>query len=146
MNDPQFEKYRPLLMGLMDGELRPDEAAEVNDALTRSSALRDEYERLREADKALNAVSFIEPADAVARSLWKSPYHRFARQSGVLFLAGGYGLLLLDALYRFAVSDEPVLPRFATGAILIGIVMLVITFAAERASAYKADPYKDIER
>ena len=46
MNE-DLNEYRPLLMGLMDGELTPEEAAKVNDALIRSAVLRDEYEKLR---------------------------------------------------------------------------------------------------
>ncbi len=57
---PDIEKTRPLLMGLIDGELIPEEAAEVNQALIRSQALRDEYERLRETSQRLEAISMLD--------------------------------------------------------------------------------------
>ncbi|MEN9021273.1 MAG: hypothetical protein ABF370_12265, partial [Verrucomicrobiales bacterium] len=75
---PDLEKLRPLLMGLIDGELTPEEAAEVQRALIRSQALQDEYEQLRETSNHLEAISMLEPGDHVANRLWKNPYHRMA--------------------------------------------------------------------
>ena len=80
MKDKDIEKYRPLLMGLMDGELSPEEAAEVNEALTRSAALRDEYEMILASAGKLESLSMVEPADEIARRIWRSPYHRLARK------------------------------------------------------------------
>ena len=39
--DPDPEKFRPLLAGLLDGELSAEEAAEVNDAMIKSAELRE---------------------------------------------------------------------------------------------------------
>lgn len=146
MNEDELNKYRPLLMGLLDGELTPEEAADVNEALIRSRQLRDEYEAFQESDSKLNGVSFIEPTDVVAKRLWKSPYHRFARQAGIWFLIGGYAFLLLYSLLQATWSDGPFVTRFGVGAILLGIVVLLITFITERIQTHKADPYKEIER
>ena len=145
--EPDLEKLRPLLSGLLDGELPPQEAAEVNDALTRSAALREEYEQLCSMDEKLKHLSMIEPADEVAERIWNSPYHRLARDAGVWLIVGGYLALLAYGLYAIATADDgPVLPRIATFAIFGGIAMLLITLIRERVTTHKTDPYKDIKR
>ena len=42
------ERYRHLLVGLLDRELDPKESAEVNEHLMRCPECREEYEKLRE--------------------------------------------------------------------------------------------------
>ena len=144
---PEFEKYRPLLTGLLDGELEAEEAAEVNDALIRSAELREEYERLCQADEKLRSMSAIEPGDEVIRRLWKSPYHRVALDAGVWLIVIGYLVMIGFGLFEFArASGEPTLPKFATFAIVGGALMLLITLVRERIATHKTDPYKDIER
>ena len=63
--DIDLDKYRPLLMGLMDGELSPEEAADVNEALTRSSLLREEYEKLRETIQSLRQVFRVDVEEII---------------------------------------------------------------------------------
>lgn len=59
--------------GLLDGELSPDEARQVNQHLTRCAACRDEYEQLCETSGKLAAISFQEPEDAVLAQVGKPP-------------------------------------------------------------------------
>ncbi len=143
---PDIEKTRPLLMGLIDGELIPEEAAEVNQALIRSQALRDEYERLRETSQRLEAISMLEPAGHVTRELWKSPYHRLARDGGVWLIIGGYILLVGYGLFEWLTSNEPAIPRIGVAAILLGAFMLLITLLRERGRRSAVDPYQEIQR
>lgn len=145
--EPDIEKLRPLLSGLLDGELDPHEAAEVNNALTRSASLRADYERLCSMDEELKHLSMIEPADRIAQRMWSSPYHRLARDAGIWLIVGGYLALLCYGLFALATADEgPALPRIAIFAIFGGILMLLITLIRERVTLHKTDPYKEIER
>lgn len=146
MKNEDLEKYRPLLMGLMDGELSSEEAVDVNEALNRSADLRAEYEKIREGTGKLDALSLLEPSDEIARRLWKSPSHRFLRNNGVLMIVGGYILLILYAVYEALMEDGPVIPNLAGVAIILGTVALFISFIRERMETHKVDPYKDIER
>lgn len=143
---PDLDNLRPLLMGLIDGELTPEEAAQVNEALIRSQPLREEYEKLLESSQALESLSMLEPADHVTNRLWKQPYHRLAREGGLWMLIGGYLLLLGYGLVQFLISDEPALPRIAVAAIVLGSVMLLVTFIRERIHTHAVDPYKDVQR
>ena len=146
MKNEELNRYRPLLMGLMDGELSPQEATDVNEALNRSAELRAEYEKIREGTGNLEALSMMEPTDEIARKLWRSPYHRFTRNAGVWMILGGYLVLILYALYEAIMEDGLDIPSLAGVAIILGIVTLLMSFIRERVESRKVDPYKDIER
>ena len=65
------EKYKGLLMGLIDGELTPEETGEVDAHLIKCSSCREEYEQLRETANKIEVVSFDEPQDEILKKLWK---------------------------------------------------------------------------
>ena len=68
-----LEKFRPLLMGLVNGKLTAKEAIAVNKALIRSVKLREEYERLLETEKKLDTPSFMEPTDKIVCKISQRP-------------------------------------------------------------------------
>ncbi len=68
----ECEKYKGLMMGLMDGELSGEEASEVNSHLIRCEACREEYEELQKTSNKLKDISLAEPYDAVLDRVWKS--------------------------------------------------------------------------
>ena len=138
--------YRPLLMGLMDGELTPEEAADVNKALTRSSELREEYERLCETGDHLHPMSFLEPGDEVTAKLWKSPHHHFARVGGIWLVLLGYLGLIGYAIVGMLSADGLAFPNLCLIGILIGTAILLLSFIRERIAKHAVDPYKDIQR
>ena len=138
--------YRPLLMGLMDGELTPEEAADVNDALIRSSELREEYERLCQTGDHLQPMSFLEPGDDVTRKLWKSPHHHFARLGGLWLVLLGYLGLIGYAVVGMLSEDGLTFPNLCFGGIVVGTAILLLSFIRERIAKHAVDPYKDIQR
>jgi len=146
MNPDELSDYRPLLMGLLDGELSTEELSRVNEALRRSAALREEYEQLREAAGKLESLSLLETPDVIARRLWKSPYHRILRHGGVWMILGGYLILILFAIYQSLIEDGINVPSLTLAAIVMGSLMLLLSFVRERWETYKTDPYKEIER
>lgn len=141
------EQYKALLMGLMDDELTPEELHDVNAHLMRCGQCREEYEQLKETAGGLKDVSFIEPQDEILRKLWKSPYSRWARLSGILLIAGGWLILLAYGLIELIRDNsEPPLPRIGIAAMIIGFFVLLIMVIRERVVTYQSDPYKEIER
>lgn len=145
MND--CESYKGLLVGLLDGELTPEEIFRVNEHLTRCDACRKAYEQLRETSGKLASVSFKEPTDVALERVWKSPYSRFARNASLGMVLGGYALLIAYALYEFFTNGKEALPeKVAIGAIVLGFVILLGQLILERIKSYKTDPYKEIER
>ena len=146
MNQDESKDYGPLLMGLIDGELSTEEALEVNEALRRSATLREEYERLLSDAGKLKSLSQLETSDLIARRLWISPYHRLMRNGSVWMILGGYGILILYAIYQSFVEEGLNVPGVALAAMVLGAVTLLASFIRERVETYKTDPYKDIER
>jgi len=134
-------------MGLIDHELTPEETHEVNSHLNRCARCREDYDQLCESSGKLGTVRFLEPQDEVLTRLWKSPYSRLTRVSGLLLVAGGYGGLILFALYGMLTDGKKDLfPKLAFGSIFFGFAILLLMVIRERVHTYKTDPYKEIKR
>jgi hypothetical protein len=141
------DKYRHLLVGLLDRELLPDEAATVNEHLIRCSRCREEYERLREISGKLEAVAYEEPSDEVLRRLWRNPFSFLGRICGLFLVVAGYAALIGYALFQFFTSDtENFWAKMPIAAILTGFIILLLLVVLERVKTYKKDPYREIER
>jgi anti-sigma factor RsiW len=141
------EPFKGLLVGLLDGELTPDETRQVNEHLTRCAACRADYEQLRETSGKLAAISFREPADAVLARVWKSPYSRLARNTSLVMIVGGYAALIGYGLFEFLTGGKEELPaKLGLAAVTLGFLILLVQLIRERIHTYKTDPYKEIER
>jgi len=141
------EPFKGLLVGLLDGELTPEEARQINDHLTRCAACRMEYEQLRETTGKLTSISFQEPNDAVLAQMWKSPFSRLARNTSLFMIVGGYASLIGYGLFEILTSGRKELPaKMGLAAIVLGFLILLVQLIRERVRTYKTDPYKEIER
>ena len=141
------DEFRPLLSGLIDGELTPEETEKISRHLNRCEECRKEHDLLRQSSSALDNLTFSEPADDVLDRLWKNPFSRFARTSGVLMVVLGYLLLAGYGIYKF-VSDpsEEALPRIGVAAMIIGGIVVFASVLRDRLKTYKHDPYKEVKR
>ena len=141
------EQYKALLAGLLDGELTPEEGAELNTHLIRCASCRADYEELRKTEGKLAALSFVEITDEAATALWRLPYSRLLRNAALLMIIGGYATLIVIAFVAFLVSGtEGLLGKLPAAAIFIGIVLLFGLVLVERIKTYKVDPYREVER
>ena len=145
MND--CESIKGLMVGLLDGELTPEEARQVNEHLTRCAACRREYEELRETTGKLSAISFQEPEDAVLARVWRSPYSRLARNASLVMIIGGCAGLIGYGVFEFLNSGKEALPvKVGLAAVALGFLILLVQLIRERVKTCKIDPYKEIER
>jgi anti-sigma factor RsiW len=141
------EKYKGLMMGLMDKELNEEEANEVNSHLIRCEACREEYRQLEKATSTLKDISFSEPHDAILDKVWKSPYSKLTRNCGLFMVLGGWIVLVAYALYEALISSkEALLPKTAIAFMVIGFVILLASVIRERIKTYKSDSYKEVQR
>ena len=141
------EKCKGLLMGLIDGELTPEETSEINAHLIKCAECREEYEQLRETAVKIETISFEEPSDAILKKLWKSPYSRWTRHSALfLVFAGWLALIVYGLVEVFRSGHEPVFPKVAIAAIIFGFIILLFSVIRERIHTYKSDPYKEVRR
>lgn len=141
------EKYKGLMMGLMDNELTEEEAGEVNSHLTRCEACREEYRQLQKTTTKLKDISYAEPHDEVLDRVWKSPYSRFTRNFGLFMVLGGWIVLVAYAIYEgLSSSREALLPKTAMAVVIVGFVILLVSVIWGRIKTYKSDPYKEVQR
>lgn len=141
------EKYKTLLMGLLDGELTVEETQDVNQHLTRCQACRDEYEALVGTGQQIEKVTFIEPTEEELNRLWKAPYSRWTKNSGLfLVLIGWITLVVYAVVEALRDSQEPLFSRLAVAAVIIGFIVLLFNVVRERLVTYKKDPYKEVKR
>lgn len=136
-----------LIVGLLDGELTPEESRQVNEHLTRCAVCREDHEQLRQTTGKLAAISYVEPTDAVLARLWKTPYSRLTWNAALFMIIGGYAVVFGYAIFQFLTSGKEELGvKTAVAAVVIGFLMLLVRLIRERICTYKIDPYKDIER
>lgn len=141
------EHYRTLIAGLLDNELTADESVALNEHLIRCASCRADYEELRQTEKKLEAISYVEITDEAARSLWKLPYARTLRNASLLMVFGGYAALLVYGFITFLTDgDEDLFGKVTLAAIVIGFLVLLGSLIVERISTWRVDPYKEIER
>lgn len=141
------DEYKPLLMGLIDGELTSEEATNINKHLNRCAECRAEYEELRETSSRIHAVSFREPEDEILESLWNPPYSHFTRVSGLAMVVGGWIGLILYILYEAIIRGSGSLfPRIGVVVMVVGFMVLLVNAIRERWMKYKVDPYKEVVR
>jgi len=145
MNDCM--KYKKLLMGLIDDELTSEEISDIQQHLTRCAECRKEYDELKRTGTKIKKVSFEEPQDKVLKSVWKSPFSRFARISSLIMIIGGWLVLLMYGLIEaLSKGDEPVFTKIAVAAVFIGFFVLLATVIRDRIKTFQTDPYKEVER
>jgi len=141
------EPFKGLMVGLLDGELTPEESRQINEHLTRCAGCRAEFEQLRETTGRLAAISFQEPDDVVLAKVWKSPFSRLARITSLVMIIGGYAVLIGYGLIEFLTSGSEELPaKMSIAAIALGFLILLAQLIRERVRTYKTDPYKEIKR
>ena len=142
------KEYKGLLMGLMDGELSPEESQDVNSHLIKCAACRHEYDELQKTSEKLNGMTFTEPLDKDIIGIWKAPYSRAGRNAGFILILGGWLLMMLFSIYQIFLieNNKDMIPKIAFAGIIIGASILLISVIRERIKTYKKDPYKEVQR
>ncbi len=131
------------LMRYLDGELAPDRAREVANALETSTELRREYVIFRQMKADLQTMG---ASMETRRTVWDSVNRRLTRPVGwVLFLVGAV-IWVAYGVYAYLTGGEALWEKLATSAVVVGLVMLLISALMDRWRDLKTDPYKEIQR
>lgn len=141
MNDPI---KREELMLFLDGELPSEEQARVEEALERSTELRRELAIFRSMKADVQGLA-LHPGDH-NRSVWDQVNNRLTRPVGWVLLVTGVLAWSLYGTYLFATGPADLWEKLATGAIAIGILMLLASVIFERYREWLTDPYRDVHR
>lgn len=131
------------LMRYLDGELAPERAREVEDAMERSTELRRDYVVFSRMKSDLRSLG---EDMRTQETVWGGISRTLARPVGwVLFLVG-IAVWLGYAVYAYLTSAEAVWMKLATSAVVVGLVMLFLSVVLDRLMDLKTDPYREIER
>ncbi len=148
------QKWKPLLSGLVDGELTPEEEASLSDHLSHCPGCRDELEALRDLEgvtAAMKDETFAPVNDVFWDRYWMSIYNRIERGIGWVLLSAGAATLVAFGLWHFATaflfaSEAPLVARWGVGLGAAGLGVLIVSLVRERARTYRRDPYKEVKR
>lgn len=132
------------LMRYLDGEMPPDERAEVDSELAASTELRRELAIFRALKADFQDLSF-QPAQ-YRESVWDRVNDRVTRPIGWILVASGAAVWMSYGAYIFATAPTDPWERLATGAIAIGILMLLASVIWDRYREWQSDPYRDVQR
>lgn len=131
------------LMRYLDDELPPDRAREVEKAMETDTELRREYTIFRRMKTDLHDMGAqMQPE----RTVWGAVNRRLTRPVGwALFLAGAV-IWVAYGVYTYLTGAEALWEKLATGAVVVGLAVLLASALVDRLRALKTDPYKEIQR
>ena len=132
------------LMRYLDGEMSPEERSRTEEALAGSTELQRELALFRSLKSDIQGLSF-HPAH-YRTSVWDGVNAHVNRPLGWFFLLAGLAVWLIYGSYLFATSSVSPWEKLGTGAIAIGILMLLASVIWERLREWENDPYRDIHR
>jgi hypothetical protein len=132
------------LMRYLDGEMPPEERARVDAELGKSTELQRELAMFRALKADFQQLSF-HPAQYRV-SVWDRVNDRVTRPIGWILLVVGVAVWMSYGAYVFAASPSDPWEKLATGAIAIGILMLLASVIWDRYRELQNDPYRDVQR
>ena len=131
------------LMRFLDGEVTPEERAAIEGRLEASSELRREFAIFRSMKEDFRDLSFA-PQDG--DSVWNRIRTRITSPVGwVLAIAGFLGWVAYG-IWTFVNSPSAIVVKLTTGAVVIGILVLLAQVIWDRYSEYGSDPYRNVHR
>lgn len=132
------------LMRYLDGELTPGERSRVDDELARSTELQRELAIFRALKTDFQDLSFHPGTHR--DSVWDEVNEEIARPIGWMLVLAGAALWTGYGVYVFATSPIDPWEKLATGAIAIGMLLLLASVIWERLREWETDPYRDVHR
>ena len=143
-NTPGEEISTDDLMRYLDGELSPDERERVDTQLESSTELQREMAIYKSLKSDIQDLHF-HPATHRS-SVWDQVNTRLNRPVGWVLVTTGIVVWMTYGAYIFATSTISPWEKLGTGAVAIGILMLLASVIWERVRDWETDPYKDIRR
>ena len=131
------------LMRYLDGELPPERARAVEEALEESTELRREYMIFRRLKTDLHDLgAAMDTTDTV----WDTVNRRLTRPFGWgLFIAGAV-IWVAYGTFAYLTGADALWEKLATSAVVVGAALLLVTALVDRWQDLKTDPYKEIQR
>ncbi len=132
------------LMRFLDGEMPPEESARVQAHIEASTELGREVRIFRAMKAGFQDLTF-DPGTH-RRSVWDEVNQQLTRPIGWVLVVAGAAVWTGYGAYVFAASPVNPWEKLATGAVVIGIVLLLASVIWERYREWLTDPYRDVYR
>lgn len=131
-------------MRYLDGEMSPEERSRTEVALAASTELQRDLALFQALKTDIQGLSF-HPA-TYRSSVWDQVNAHVNRPIGWALLLVGVAIWMTYGAYVFATSSVSPWEKLGTGAIAIGILMLLASVIWERLREWETDPYRDVYR
>jgi len=132
------------LMRFLDGELPPEEHARAEAHIAGSTELSREVQLFRAVKSGFQDLSFR--ADTHHVSVWEQVNRRLTRPIGWVLVIVGAAIWTGYGAYVFTTSPGDPWEKLATGAVVIGMLILLASVIWERYREWLTDPYRDVYR
>lgn len=131
------------LMRYLDGELPSPERRRVESALAESTELQREMAIFKGLKEDFLELSFQPPP---RNGLWDEVNRRVTRPIGWLLLVSGTAIWAGYGAYLFWTSPGEIFEKMVTGAVVIGVLLLLASVIWEQYRDWLRDPYRDVHR
>lgn len=132
------------LMRYLDGEVGPEERSRIEAAVEASTELRREVAVYRAMKDDLQNLKLNDRGEN--GSIWYAVSRQLTRPLGWILLLVGSLAWAVYGVYVFLTSPSYLWQKLATGAVGIGILLLLAGVIWERYRVWLTDPYRDLQR
>ena len=132
------------VMRYLDGEAGPDVRERIEQEVETSTELRREVTIFKHLRDELRRLEL--PGGVNGRSVWTNVEQRLSRPLGWLLILAGSAVWLGYGTYTYITSPLDWWEKTATGAIVIGIILLLASVILEQYRQWLIDPYRDVQR
>ena len=140
------EVDRETLMRYLDDELTPEGRERVERHLSGCTECRREVEMFRRVKRDLSELPGGPLRDGGRGSVWDAVSRRVARPLGWLLLVAGAVLWGGWAAWVFVTAEAALFEKLFTGAVVIGLALLLASVGWERYREWQHDPYRDVRK
>lgn len=131
-------------MRYLDDEVGPEERNRIEGAVETSTELRRELAVYRAMKHDLSSLKL--DGGEHHGSVWHAVNRQLARPFGWILLIIGALVWAAYGVYLYVTSATLLWQKLATGAVGIGILILLASVIWERYRIWLTDPYRDIQR
>lgn len=133
------------LMRFLDGELPPEARDRVEKHVETCTECRRELAVFRAMKSDLAGIAFAPPLTREL-SIWAGIHRRLTRPVGWVLFGGGVAAWAAWTAFVFLTSDVAVFEKMATGAVVVGLLLLLVSVIWERYREWLHDPYREVQR
>jgi len=131
------------LMRFLDDELPADRRAAVEAHLEECTECRRDYVVFSKMKGELRSMAM---ENGTGPSLWDTLGRQLVRPTGWLLVIVGALALAAWGVYSYVRSPEDLWTKLATGALVIGFVLLLLSAILDRVKDLRTDRYREVER